>query len=139
MKLFIDLEGTVINDWFDMVPVMVDTMREKIGGHEVEIFSFAVFNDEDLQRFNIDIKPTIEEVFGCKVVKCHTVEEIKAVVQKGTGLYLSITDFIQLFGKERAFQEFCLKEKVSGTLFDDMVRDMTITTPEGLTITTVKV
>lgn len=66
--LFFDLEQTLIPDWTEdretLLPLMFPELKEWIFSQfpfTAGLLSFAVWNDHDLQDFNKNIRPNIEE------------------------------------------------------------------------------
>jgi hypothetical protein len=140
---FFDLEATLIESWDN--PVIVN--RSKVGeimsrpdfDHNITIFSWAIWDQRDLQIAQRNIYPMLEEVFGLNVVNTITRDQLFKIV-KEKWFWLDEEDFGDMFDKERAFIEFCRLSKLTGNqyLVDDMVLDMKLV-QENIDIEMIKV
>lgn len=130
--VFLDLEETIIDSWHSGLLVNVQVLRdflEKNNVTEVGIFSFAVYNDRDLEIFNRDHKPFIERALNVTITSCVTVEQMMKKDTAFTGIFFdNVSDFISVRGKKDAFINF-----VNGNvkfdkamLIDDVVPNMTV-------------
>lgn len=130
--VFLDLEETIIDSWQSGLLVNVQVLREfleKNNVTEIGIFSFAVYNDRDLEIFNRDHKPFIEKALNVTVTSCVTVEQMQKSDTKFTGIFFdNISDFISVRGKKDAFINF-VNANIKfdkAMLIDDVVPNMTI-------------
>lgn len=80
--LLLDLEDTVItpvlNGWFNTHLINVPKIRrvlEEFRPDQVSVFSFAVWNEAELKRFNMGTRPMIESAFGFKFELVPTVDD----------------------------------------------------------------
>lgn len=119
-KVFLDLEETIITCWDDPVLMNVQRLRdllERLSVKEVDIFSFAVWTDVDVMKFNTDMRMMIETALNVQVRKTWPVSEIKQVVcHKMGGAVFSTSEFCALWGKVRAFPDFIEAQKAKWTL-----------------------
>ena len=128
---FLDLEGTIIDSWDNRVFVNYSRVKDFLSQRmikEVNIFSFAIWNEKDLNVFNQkDFKGWLEDALEVKIVSTPTVEDIKKVVQHHRGINWETHELISVWGKLRSFQDFCIAcfENCSCTLLDDAVPNMT--------------
>ena len=80
--LFLDLEDTVItpvlDGWFNTHMINVAKIRKYIADFKpdsVHLFSFAIWNQEELKRFNLGTRPMLEHSLGIKLAGTPTVDE----------------------------------------------------------------
>lgn len=104
MKYFLDLEETVIDSWQSGRLVNVNKLKT-LNMSEVTIFSFAVWNAQDIAHFDKQLRSMIELAVNVKVVKCPTVQDMMEADTKFTGVHWhgDVTEFITLRGKFNAF------------------------------------
>lgn len=132
IKHFWDLEDTCITSWSDPLLKNISKLREWVADNqvtEVTIFSFAIWSDADTAVFNRDIKAMLETAFGIKVVEVLTSDHIRKVVCGHMSAQFDLHDFLSLWGKKRAFAEYCSATLADCTavLIDDCVPNMTVT------------
>lgn len=125
MKLFLDLEETVIRSWTNPTLCNVHKIRQyiqKIRVSEISIFSFAIYNNEDKDYFERNIKEHIETALGVDIMEWPSVDEINSVFFNNYGIHFDRHEFINIWGKSRAFTDYC-KATQSGVciLIDDVV------------------
>jgi hypothetical protein len=132
-RVFLDLEGTVINNWDDLDLEWrkcraLKRMLAEGNVRSVEIFSFAIYDDHDRQkwvdsRLGLLLSTHLEvDVTAFPL----TVDEIKLNIQRSRGLFFEDRrEFIQLLGKQEAFIQWA-QSQMSGEflLIDDMVQDV---------------
>ena len=54
--MFFDLEGVLIDSWFN--PEILTDLKPIIGQMDcIDLFTFAIYNKEDMDLFNTSIKP----------------------------------------------------------------------------------
>ena len=79
--MFFDLEGVLIDSWFnpeifaDLKPI-IDQL------YCIDLFTFAIYNQEDMDLFNTSIRPKIESFFGKKVNIVQSREELIPILNK---------------------------------------------------------
>lgn len=135
LKLFLDLEDTIITNWQEGTLINMAAIREWIGKMfetdevEVRIFSFAIWSDEDKARFENEMKEPIERALNVEIKEWLSILEMQAIVQEWLGLrYLDKVDFMSLNGKHGAFEKVCLarERNCECVLIDDAVPHRTI-------------
>lgn len=141
MNLFLDLEETVIDDWYSakFLPHNIKIIREKIKQLEehfddkfeyIDIFSFAILEQKDLDRFDIYFKNDIEKIFKLPVrnILCFDKPFINTFLKQFNTSIKSnqrMQDVLTLNSKSQMFELFC-KDNHKGErsiLFDDVVED----------------
>ncbi len=133
MKCFFDLEETIITEFDNPLVINIEKVKllqDKLELPEnISIFSFAIWDDNDRDRFNHIIKPMIESSFNFIVEDIPTIDEIIAVIKTKWPTILCREDFFEFFDKERAFIEFMrlTHPDESSMLIDDRVSDITFT------------
>jgi hypothetical protein len=80
--LFLDLEDTVITPvlegWFNTHMINVQKVKAQIEAFKpdaVHLFSFAIWNQEQLLRFNMGTRPMLENSLGVKLQGIPTVDD----------------------------------------------------------------
>lgn len=80
--LWLDLEDTVItpvvNGWFNTQMINVQKVRAFIQEYkpdQVNIFSFAIWNQQELERFKLGTLPMLERSLGVKISAMPTVDD----------------------------------------------------------------
>lgn len=128
MKLFLDLEGTIINDWFEPFSINTNIIRNFISDifSDLNIFSFAINDKKDLEDFNLFLKSDIMERFERDIDLVPTVEDVKNIIFKNSNTVFDIDEVKQIFGKERGFIEFCRNRTDDDgfILIDDVVENL---------------
>lgn len=131
--LWLDLEMTII-DAFDKLPCIVNEEKifnflKTIEHDRIGIFSFAIWSDEDRNRFNHLIKPFLEHHFNIVIdptlipTKPELFESIRKHTRK-TGLIMDFNDFNDFWDKQLAFMDWIKIEHTGhNILIDDMVED----------------
>jgi len=136
IKVFLDLEDTIINSWLNPTLINVGVIRAWIDSMvetddaEISIFSFAIWDDKDKADFvGTGVKASIEKALNVKVVEWLSVEDMQRIIETWSGFrYVDRTDFMQLHGKHDAFIKVCLArdEKNTCVLIDDAVPHRTV-------------
>ncbi len=136
-KVFLDLEQTVIDSWDNPLLMNVEKIRDTLdllSVTEVGIFSFAIWNDEDKVDFEKrGIKLAIENALNVKITQILTIPQIAKEIFWKTGMQLELTEFITLWGKQRAFIDWAMvthqktDKDTTIVLIDDVVQNLTIT------------
>lgn len=137
MKLFLDLEGTMIDDLEScaILSANIENIRqfaERNDVVEATIFSFGLMDVADLP---IETKLKLETLLGINLIVL-TKPQIMAKVL--CGVEINEFDFTTIFGKDMAFIHFIRRTEKNGTfvLFDDVVDegDFNIHSETGLNI-----
>lgn len=122
---FFDLEETVIRSWNDPVLVNKDRVARFIednGIKSINIFSAAIWNDEDKSHFHSFLKPWLEDVFKVSIVDVISMTDVWEETSFNTMYFEGIHELISLFGKRRMFELWCLEKHTQDThciLLDD--------------------
>jgi len=132
--LFLDLEETVINCFTDFKTLInveeVKTFIHSIGFDEVRIFSFAIWEDKDVDRFFSLINPLLAKCLDVTItVPPIKVCEIRKIVEKAEGCFFEFDwEFSTTFRKDLSFMKMVehTMENVEVTLLDDKVANTTI-------------
>lgn len=123
MTIFLlDLEETVIDNWEDCNIILPNIEKIKSLGinkrckEKVGIFSWAMWNERDLDRFNDKLREPLEDVLDIKfdsdlVFTMERISEIVLILRKKK---MSIEDMFDIFGKEE-----CLLTMFRFGLFGD--------------------
>lgn len=142
--LFLDLEETIIISWYNHTLCNVDFIKDIIkaeGVEEIHIFSFAIANQFDQDVFSTQLKPFLESVLNVKIRSWPSIARINKVLRSFTGVVMEDYEMPNIFGKFRAFQEYCRAEykNTKCILVDDVTPNSTFTLPDSdLTIVTIK-
>ncbi len=138
-KLFIDLENTlispVVDSWLSSEVINIEKIKDFISQHEIEsvnIFSFAIWNEQERNLFKNHLLFDIEEGLGQKILHIPTVDnEIIPACCKQKKMNRENVNFInltQFWSKDLAFI-LCMKEWFKNSqdlnciLLDDMVEN----------------
>lgn len=131
MNVFLDLEETVLNNWEDGLLVNIDKVSawlDKLNVTKVHLFSFAVWNDKDKDRFNQEFKLPLEKALGVTFVDSPSVEDFMDADRQVTGVRLDhLWEYCQVRGKVDGFRSWC-KLNFDGqhnVLLDDVVPNAT--------------
>jgi len=136
-KFFFDLEETLITDWQNPVLTNVEKVRALVAVSaitEVRIFSWAIWDQSDADKFNREMKDWIENAFGFKIIEIILKHDAIATVAKRRGLSvdmknpMDIADIANNIGKDGIFTEFCFARERDCicVLVDDVVPNRTI-------------
>ena len=108
---FLDLEETIITDFTNPVIMNLEVVKEhfkNIGVNKVHIFSAAMWGEQEKAIFiRPDFKPWLERVFELEIVSFPTMKEVMDEILWKTGTFWELTEFIAIWQKRRAFQDFC--------------------------------
>lgn len=129
--IFLDLEETVINNWDDGFLVNSTKLRNFLKCQrvsEVGIFSFAVWNKDDFDRFDRVHRRVIERALDCAVKSCPTVDEMMSADKEMTRVHFdNLSEFMGIRGKVGAFTNWCRRHNLQKTmLVDDTVPNIDI-------------
>jgi len=133
MEVFLDLEETLIIDWFNpsLKEENISIIKSFLISNkikEVTLFSAAVWTKKEEKAFNEQFKDFLEEVLNVKI-KVLLLEKAFDKVIKANGIAAENSSFfcdIFLFNqKEEFFKQWLLAEEKKGefVLFDDTVDD----------------
>lgn len=94
----------------------------------VGIFSFAIWDDKDHVDFGKwGIKSAIENALGIELTEILTVPQICKEVFWKQGVVMEVNEFITIWGKQRAFIDWCLlTQQGHAMLIDDVVQNITV-------------
>lgn len=126
---FLDLEETIITDFTDPVVMNLEVVKEhfkKIGVKQVHIFSFAMWGEREKKIFNQpDFKQWLERVFDLEIVAAPTVTEVMDEIFWKTSVSWDLCEFISIFGKARAFSDYCFLAHPTKNCFliDDVAKN----------------
>lgn len=138
LKIFLDLEDTIIKLWDDPQLVNVQAINSFLTmlAHDrprvetISIFSFAIWDDKDRAAFvDRHIKSTVEQALNVTVDEWPSVEQMQQIIEKWSGFkFFDRMDFMQLHGKHDAFIKMCIarEQNVHCILIDDAVPHRTV-------------
>jgi hypothetical protein len=137
---FLDLEETIITDFTDPEIANLEVVKEhfkRIGVKQVHIFSFAIWGSREKKIFEQpNFKGWLERVFELEIVTYPSMQEVMDEVFWKTHTKWELTDFISIWGKARAFADYCLMMHHTKNCFliDDIVPNaITVDRKTGLT------
>lgn len=136
MKLFLDLENTLISNWGENIFLnhKIDIIKQFIKDNNIKeatIFSFALTNQKDNEYFKKNLKVDLEEALNISLNVC-IIEDIFKIITTKYGISAEFYEFndVYLFnGKSDMFTHFVKllqDENEEYVLFDDVVEDSTI-------------
>jgi len=139
-KIFLDLEETIIDAWDSRIFLLnnIADIKTFINGNfnfnsvELGIFSFAIWNEEDKEDFNKNLKNIIQDLFELPIIDENivTVTDIGDLLSKKLFVNLLPFELINIWGKEKAFFDWVSLTDQKRTkrfiLIDDIVRNLTI-------------
>ncbi len=124
MNLFLDLEGTLIDDLenANLLWENVHKIKEFIHNQRLAsatIFSFGLLNNTD---FSESLKSELESILG---ISLNVVSKQDIMAKVLADICLNEFDFTTIFGKDMAFVHFIRKTEKEGTflLVDDVPAD----------------
>jgi hypothetical protein len=110
-NVFLDLEDTVLDDWESGLLVnteKVKTFLHSLSVTEFTVFSFAVWDESDVEVFNQRHKSLLETSLQVKVKSCPTLKDFMSADVKHTGVrFVQLHEFISVRGKVDAFRTWC--------------------------------
>lgn len=163
MKVFLDLEGTVIEQWQQFptfLPTHCEHIRQFLKNDRVNdisitrflradedatvsVFSFAIHTDEERDQFFDTIAGDMERILDCRIDEVVTVPMMQAASEAINKVrYFDVSDFIQMRGKDMAFHDWCHKHRQGqlSVLIDDVVPNrISVDTDDHATVLTVNV
>lgn len=139
MNIFLDLEETVIDEFSSNPRVKIfncQNIREFVKRIPLKVekkffvFSFAVYSEDDVQRFNAELKLTLEGILGFQfdavisvpqMMKCSRIENAPRL------RFDDISEFLMDHGKPNAFHDWCHYNHAGevNVLIDDVVHNRT--------------
>jgi len=132
-NLFLDLELTLIKDWYDhtLIPHNIKLIKKFILDNNIEnatLFSAAVWTQKEADSFNDNLKDFLEEKLGITLDILLLTEAHKLILDKNNLSGESTAFFCDTFlfdQKENFFKEWLLASEAEGhfVLFDDTVED----------------
>lgn len=145
--VFLDLEGTVIDDIDNQGLLDLRAVRRWLKSEDVvvvSIFSFAIDNKGERDTFMRQwTRRTLEAELGVEIGKVVTTEDaMAAALHRNRVQFEGLWEFKQLWGKERGFIDFAFQNftNTEVVLLDDLVIDQTVVFPtKNLTIRLVNV
>lgn len=125
-RTFFDLEGVLIDSWFN--PEILPALKPIIAHLDyIDLFTFAIYNTEDMALFNNAIRPKIESFFGKKVDIVQSREELIPILNKNghDGRHIESFELSDFYTKAEAFRVYIRNMYSSGEflLIDDQVPD----------------
>lgn len=149
MNVFLDLEGTVIEQWQQFptfLPKQCGKIRQWMKDRvvtSVSVFSFAIHTDEERDQFWECIAGDLERILDCKVDTVITVPMMQVASEAINKVrFFDVTDFIQMRGKDMAFHDWCHKhcQCQESVLFDDVVPNrVTVDADDGVIVSTINI
>lgn len=128
--LWLDLEDTVItpvlDGWFNTHLINVDKVRfimNEFKPDSVHLFSFAIWNEQQLLRFEAGTKPMLENSLGVKLASTWTVDEdIIRMCCSVMNMSVETVDFQEMsnfWSKHEAFR-LCMRHTFKNTHAHDI-------------------
>ena len=110
MRVFIDLEETIIESWDNPLLMNVSKLKDILSTLEVssvDVFSAAVWNDTDKSIFVSQMKEAIERVLDVVIVDTISMGDVWFQTQWKSAKFESICEMTALIGKKRMFEDWC--------------------------------
>lgn len=116
--LFLDLEDTVIkpvDSWMftDIIPRNIQKVKQilnEFNPDEVHIFSFAIWNQAELLRYNMMTAPMLEKVLNVKLQPAPTVDDdmipAACAVRRLSASTVDFQEMSSFWGKQDTFKLF---------------------------------
>ena len=127
--VFIDLEGWLIESWFDrtIIPELKPVI-DKLPN--IKLFTFAIFSDEDMADFEKNIKPEIEEFFNKPIGLVESRANLIPILNgdEHNGRHIQPAELPDFYTKSEAFRAYISHKFDTGkyVLIDDSVEDSTL-------------
>ena len=127
--VFIDLEGCLINSWFDRtIMPELKPLIDKLD--DIKLFTFAIFSDEDMADFEKNIKPEIEEFFNKPIGLVESRANLIPILNgdEHNGRHIQPAELPDFYTKSEAFRTYISNKYKSGKyiLIDDSAVDSTL-------------
>lgn len=132
--VFIDLEGCLIESWFNrtIIPELKPVI-DKL--HDIKLFTFAIFSDEDMADFEKNIKPEIEKFFNKPISLVESRANLIPILNgdEHNGRHIQPAELTDFYTKSEAFRAYISHKFDTGkyVLIDDGVVDSTLIMNEG--------
>ena len=133
VNLFLDLEETLIIDWYNhtLKPENITIIKEFIKENKIKkatMFSAAIWTKKEEDFFNENLKEFLENKLEVKLDVLRLEDAFDSVVNKNGLIGTNSSFFCDIFlfnQKEEFFKQWLLATKQKGTfvLFDDTVED----------------
>ena len=142
--LFFDLEETLIVSLRNHTLVNKDFIKQIIEQektNQVHLFSFALSGEKEKTFFEKNLKGFLEDNFEIEILSWPSVEDIMKEAFKFNNNHFDQFEFSSLWGKTRAFHDFCQSKFTNAecVLVDDVVQNSTfILHDKQLTIRTIR-
>lgn len=137
---FFDLEETIITDFRCPKIINADKVKDFLKFNnirEVGIFSAAIWTEREKNIFQRpDFKDWLEDVFGFKIVMAPSMQDVMNEILWKTGTLWDLSEFIAVWGKSRAFQDYCrlIHHNKNCFLIDDVVPNEVILNRDSRTV-----
>jgi hypothetical protein len=146
ISVWLDLEETLIKSWHDHMLIndffKVKKYVESLQANKVNIFSYAIWTNEDKYEFENDLKPWLEDHLGFFIEKNPSVADMVNATKQFQGIiYLDHIDFINLVPKWLGFYYYISNLQSNNTtyyLIDDCVPNMVINSNNTIQFVNVK-
>ena len=130
--IFLDIEKTLIESIEEPIAINHDVISNLLNGQKnIFIFTFGIWDDEELQRKKFIINH-IEEAHNIKVVDVWHKQRVLEAVRASLKCKVDEWDLSPLFGKGDSFVHTC-KQFFNGcecTLIDDLVENCSLEFPD---------
>lgn len=136
LKVFLDLEDTIITDWFNSELKNFHAVKTFLKEHQITnvwIFSFAIWDARDADIFDRKMKSWLEREYEIEIDGVVTVDEMEKTILWKQGMEFTTSEFLSVWGKQRAFHDYITLTQPEGEflLIDDMVQSSTTTIPKS--------
>lgn len=149
--IWLDLEETIITSWNNFLNFTPNSIinENKIRKFlvdnnikEINIFSAAIWNEDDKKVFNNDIKPILENILNIKINEFPSLDDLRTKDHYNRRIrWFNNSDFIEVNCKFISFLNFLRFEKKSNhhILIDDCVQNIKIEVEKHLIIETINI
>lgn len=132
LKVFLDLEDTIISNWFSPELKNFHAVKTFLKEHQITnvwIFSFAIWDARDADIFDRKMKSWLEREYEIEIDGVVTVDEMEKTILWKQGMEFTTSEFLSVWGKQRAFHDYITLTQPEGEflLIDDMVQSSTTT------------
>lgn len=129
VKVWLDLEDTIINNWYDGLLINPNRIKKWLTStynvDEISIWSFAIYDEADKREFvSSGMKDMIEKALECRIIDFYSVDEMRVRIETYEGIkYDSRHEFMQINGKHYSFIKYCIgyEPNTRCVLLDDVV------------------
>lgn len=131
IHLFLDLEETLIDEWTTKNIINIDKIKQlitEINPSTVHIFSAAIWNINDINEFNNELRYYLNTAFNIRIDKVVSMKTAKKFSSWKT-YNSTIQELLLTIGKFKLFIDFCKSNYSNCTciLIDDMCDNEIIT------------